>query len=437
MNSTSAFLRTDYTSPQAAWTAHAAVPAVVAGYPLLESIRTCHVQTAPGAPAYGRAPFNTFGHSRERWTDRDRDIVTPANDLLYSNAWIDLRQGPVFITAPAQTGRYFVLELLDAYTNNFHNIGTRNVPQAGGRFALVGPDADADTALPADVQVVRCPTALVWVLGRVLVDGDADVEAARGFQAGFSIDGQATAEPPASVARWQQGGDPALDFFANLARALHDFPPPASQRGVFDLLRGAHVKLNPDGALGDLRPATLEGLRTAHDVGMRMIEATTRAASKAPWRYSTRLGRYGDDLMLRAATAWKGLGALAGDEAIYATTDYDDQGELLDGSRLYRLHFEDGGQVPAAAFWSVTLYGQDRYLAPNPIGRHALGNRSPLERNADGSLTLYVSRERPPGPEQNWLPAPAGGFYMILRLYHPQQAFLNGSYRLPRLERIA
>jgi len=434
-SSSTPFLHTEFTSPQSAWAAHVAVPAVVAGYPLLEAVRTCHIQTMPGAPAYGRAPLNTFGHSAERWTDRHRDVVTPANDLLYSNAWADLRQGPVFITVPAQTGRYFVIELLDAYTNNFHNIGTRNVPAAGGRFALVGPQTDA-SALPAGVQAVHCPTSLVWVIGRVLVDDDADVAAARAFQHGLILEGPTTTAPPSSVARWQQGNDPALDFFANLARALHDFPPPPSQRGVFDLLRAAHIALTANGLPDNLRPATLEGLRTAYDVGMRTIEATTRAASKAAWRYSTRLGRYGDDIMLRAATAWKGLGALSGDEAIYAMTDYDDQGELLDGVRLYQLHFDDGGRIPADAFWSITLYGEDRYLAPNPIRRYALGNRSPLAHNADGSLTLYVSHEQPPGPQSNWLPAPPSGFYLVLRIYHPQQAFLDGSYRLPHLERV-
>jgi hypothetical protein len=170
---------------------------------------------------------------------------------------------------------------------------------------------------------------------------------------------------------------------------------------------------------------------------MKIIDGASRPASKAPWRYSTRLGRYGDDLLLRAATAWKGLGALAGDEAIYATTDYDDHGEELDGDRLYRLHFEDGGRIPAGAFWSISLYGADRYFAANAIGRHALGNRSPLERHPDGSLTLYVSRRRPPGPEENWLPAPSGAFYLILRVYHPQPAFLSGAYRMPKLERVA
>ncbi|HJS04223.1 MAG TPA: DUF1254 domain-containing protein [Variovorax sp.] len=431
-----AFLNSAFTTPQAAWVAHCAVPAVVAGYPLLESVRTCHVQTTPGTAAYGRAPFNHFGHSAERWTDRDRDIVTPANDLLYSNAWIDLRRGPVVITVPPQTGRYFVLELLDTYTNNFHNIGTRNVPAQGGRFALLGPDGTH--AAPQGTTPIQCPTALVWVLGRVLVDGDADVVAARGVQAGFAIDAPAAADAPASVAQWQTSGDdPALAFFANLARALRDFPPPASQQGAFDLLRGAHVKLDADGGLGDLRPATLEGLRTAYASAMKIIDGASRPASKAPWRYSTRLGRYGDDLLLRAATAWKGLGALAGDEAIYATTDYDDHGEELDGDRLYRLHFEDGGRIPAGAFWSISLYGADRYFAANAIGRHALGNRSPLERHPDGSLTLYVSRRRPPGPEENWLPAPSGAFYLILRVYHPQPAFLSGAYRMPKLERVA
>src|SRR5262245_5791476 len=128
MNKPDPFLAISHPDPQSAWITHVAVPAMVAGYAMLEAVRTCRLQTAPGAAAYGRAPFNTIGHSAQRWTDRDRDIVTPANDLLYSNAWIDLRRGPVLINVPAQTGRYFVLELMDIYTNNFHNIGTRNVP---------------------------------------------------------------------------------------------------------------------------------------------------------------------------------------------------------------------------------------------------------------------------------------------------------------------
>ena len=436
---TTPFLSLEHRTPQAAMAAHAAIAAVIAGYPLLESVRTCRVQTdeqtRPGAQGYGRAPFNVIGHSDHRWTDRDRDIVTPANDLLYSNAWIDLRRGPVVVTVPKQTGRFFVLELLDAYTNNFHNIGMSNTPADGGRFALLGPGFDAAEA-PAGCMPIACPTALVWLLGRVLVDSDADLAAARAFQAGFTLQGSPTPAAPASVAQWQEGGDAALDFFANLGRALADFPPPPEHAGVFLLLKSVHLALPADGRLGDVRPATLEGLRQGHAAAMAMIEGHTRSPSKAAWRYSTRLGRYGDDLMLRAATAYKGLGALSAEIAVYANADYDHDGQALDGRHVYRIRFDDGGDLPADAFWSVTLYGEDRYLAPNPLDRFALGNRSALKKDADGALSLHVSHAEPPGPSSNWLPAPVGPFYLILRLYHPQQRLFDGQYRFPEVERL-
>lgn len=433
------FLTLEHRTPQAALAAHAAIAAVIAGYPLLESLRTCRVQTAGSGPAgYGRAPFNVFGHSDHRWTDRDRDIVTPANDLLYSNAWLDLRAGPVVIGVPPLTGRYFVLQLLDTWTGNFFNIGLRNTPAQGARFALIGPGADKSAA-PSGTVPVECPTSLVWLLGRVLVDSDADLPAARAFQTGFSIDSGVRLAPPDSVASWQDDGDdPALAFFANLSRALADFPPPAAHEGVFALLRGsAHVGLGKAGALADLRPAVVEGLRQGHAAAMAMIEGHTTSPSKAPWRYSTRLGRYGDDLMLRAATAFKGLGALAASQALYLMTDHDSDGQPLHGAHVYRIRFDDGGDLPADAFWSVTVYGADRYLAANTLQRFALGNRSALERGSDGALEIMVSHRRPPGPQSNWLPAPDGRFYLILRLYHPQQRMLQGQYRLPELERIA
>jgi hypothetical protein len=421
-------------SPQAAWAAHAAVPAVVAGYPLLEALRTCRTQTQSSDPGYGRAPLNVIAHSGRQWTDRDRDFVTPANDLLYSNAWLDLRHGPVVLDVPAAT-RYFVVELLDVYTNNFLNLGTRNVPERGGRFALLGPQA-SDADAPAGTTPVRCPTPLVWLLARVLVDSEADLPAALAMQAGLRLDGPRIETPMRSVAEWQAGEDAALDFYANLGRALADFPPPAGQRAPFDLLEAAYVKLPADGDLSPLRRTTVDGLRAAHAAGLQVIEGHTSSASKAPWRYSTRLGRFGNDYMLRAATAMKGIAALSGDEAIYALTDHDQRGEPLHGRNVYRISFADGGDLPADAFWSITLYGEDRFLAPNAVGRHALGNRSTLATDDDGALTLHVSHGEPPGPLSNWLPAPDAPFYLILRLYHPQDRLLEGRYRFPDVERV-
>jgi hypothetical protein len=256
-------------------------------------------------------------------------------------------------------------------------------------------------------------------------------------QAGFRLHGEPVRGPFASLVQWQDTGDAALDFFANLARALQDFPPPPSQRAPFELPAAAHIALPGNGVLGGLRGFATEGLRCAYHEGMALIEAHTRPASKAPWRFSTRLGRFGNDWMLRAATAWKGIGALAADEAIYAAADYDHEGERLHGRHAYRIRFEDGGDLPADAFWSITLYGEDRFLAAaHPLGRHALGSRSGLGRDADGALSLHVGGQPPGSCSSNWLPAPDAPFYLVLRLYHPQPRLLEGRYKLPPVERV-
>lgn len=419
-------------SPQSAWAMHAGISAAVAGYALLEALETCRRQAMPGPQGVGKAPFNQIDHSPRPWTHLDRDFNTPTVDLLYSNAWTDLRQGPVILNVPAWN-RFFVVELLDVYTNNFLNLGTRNVPKVGARYALLAPGSNESIA-PAGTIPVICPTALVWLLGRVFVDGEVDLEAARKIQLGFRLEGSSVSAPSPALAAWHKTDDAATDFWANLARALSDFPALPDQRAPFDLLASAHIKLPADGDLSRLRPATLEGLRLAHAKALELIEGHTRSPSKAPWRFSTRLGRFGSDYMLRAATAMKGIGALAADEAVYATADFDHEGEPLHGRHRYRLRFADGGDLPANAFWSITLYGEDRFLAANTLGRHALGNRSALASDEDGSLSIHVSHEKPDVPASNWLPAPDEAFYLILRIYHPQERLTK--YVFPEVERL-
>ena len=411
---------------------YTAVPAVVAGYPLLEALQACRRQAMAAEPGPGRAPFNRIAHSTRTWMHGDRDFNTPTVDLLYSNAWIDLRQGPVVLEIPARS-RFFVVQLLDVHTENFFNLGTRNVPAGGARYALLPPGAPASLA-PAGTQAVPCPSALVWLLGRVIVDGAMDLSAARAVQEGFVLHGTAVGSPFPCLGQWTDTGDAALDFFANLSRALQDFPPPAALRAPLEMLSGL---LPPGASPSGLRPLVVDGLRGAWREAMALIEAHTHAASRAPWRFSTRLGRFGQDHMLRAATAWKGIGALAADEAIYAAADYDQHGDLLHGQHTFRIRFTDGGDLPADAFWSITLYGEDRFLPAVAPQRHALGSRSGLVKDADGSLSLHMG-QRPPagGPQSNWLPAPDAPFYLVLRLYHQQARLLEGRYAFPAVERL-
>ncbi len=421
-------------SPQQALVAAAAVPLAIYGYALVETLRTCRLQTSvASATGYGRAPINALSASERQWTHEDRDIVTPANDLLYFCGWINLAQGPVTLRVPPlpDAKRYYVIELLDVHTNNFENLGPRNVPAEGGEIELVGPGQQASGG-----HAVPCPSSLVWLLGRVLVQGEPDLPAARAFEQGFTLTRTPGAARPRCVAQWRDSGRPALDFFQNLFNALREFPPADAEQGAFTLLRKAGIRLEDEIEVASLRPAIVAGLESAYRQAKALIEAHTRSQGRKSWGYSLKLGMYGDDWLQRACTAMKGLGALRADEAIYAMADFDADGAPLDGRHRYELRFAPGMLPPAQAFWSVSLYGEDRYFSANEIGRYAVGDRTPgLRMEPDGSLAIPVSHSRP-AQADNWLPAPAGPFYLILRLYHPAPCLLAGQYAIPAVRRI-
>lgn len=423
-----------HATPQEALVASAALPLVIYGYPLIETLRTCRLQTSVDAPTqYGRAPMNMLSASSRQWTHEDRDIVTPANDLLYFCGWLNLADGPATLRVPPlpDANRYYVVELLDAHTNNFANLGPRNVPLEGANVEIVGPGQRGN-----GVMVVEAPTSLVWVIGRVLVTSAEDLPRAHAFEQGFQVVRSAGAARPVSVAQWQESGDEAVDFFQNLFRAMRDFPPAPQEQGLFTLLRKVGLRIEDDVEIAALRPSIVNGLRSAYAQGMALIEAHTRSQGQKAWGYSLRLGTYGDDWLLRACTAMKGLGALRADEAVYAMADFDADGQRLDGRHRYTLQFPAGMLPPADAFWSVSLYGQDRFFTANAIGRYALGDRTPgLRREVDGSLVLEIGHTRP-AEDSNWLPAPEGAFYLILRLYHPTPAFMAGQYTIPALRRV-
>ncbi|MBV8272561.1 MAG: DUF1254 domain-containing protein [Cupriavidus sp.] len=423
-----------HASPQEALVAAAALPLVIYGYPMIETLRTCRLQTSVDAPTrYGRAPMNMLSASARQWTHEDRDIVTPANDLLYFCGWLNLADGPTTLRVPAlpDADRYYVVELLDAHTNNFANLGPRNVSQAGADIEIVGPGQCG-----SGKQVVEAPTSLVWIIGRVLVTGPDDLAGAYAFEQGFQIVSSAGPARPASVTQWQEGGDEGIDFFQNLFRAMRDFPPTQQEKGLFTLLRKVGLRLEDEVDVASLRPSIVNGLRSAYAQGMALIEAHTRSQGHKAWGYSLRLGTYGDDWLLRACTAMKGLGALRADEAVYAMADFDADGERLDGRHAYALRFPPGMLPPADAFWSVSLYGEDRYFTANDMGRYAVGDRTPgLYVEPDGTLVIPIGHARPP-QDANWLPAPAGHFYLILRLYHPSDAFRAGQYTIPAVHRI-
>ena len=382
----------------------------------------------------GGGPVNAFGHGRDLVDHTARSITTPNNDTLYSSAHVDLSRGPVTITLPPSGPRYLSLALMDAYTNNFAILGTRTTGVRGGRYTLVGPEAAAHGA-----NVIRAPTHRVWAIGRVLVEGPADLEAARRVQAGMVMQGP-TVEPEGPYA---DRDAPWSDYFASAARLLAKNPPPVMDSAMLDIMTPLRLDdFTPSRFSADEADAIAAGVEQARAASRR--SGLRRPSFVEGWSYPyARLGDFGQEYEYRAAVAINGLGALPPAEAMYMRAKGDLARALCDGEAAWRLHFPADRLPPVNSFWSLSLYeatddGQF-FFADNPIGRYAIGDRTPgLTHNADGALDIWISNARPDDEGlANWLPAPPGPFALFMRAYLPKAELLQGAYLLPPIERLA
>ncbi|WP_084688157.1 DUF1254 domain-containing protein [Paraburkholderia oxyphila] len=384
---------------------------------------------------------NAWFHSRELLGPQHRRVVTPNNDTLYSSAWLDLSGGPLVIRVPAMHARYYVLGLLDMYTNPFGYIGSRTTGSEAGAFFLHGPAWQGE--VPAGMRALACPTETVWLIGRILVDGEADLAAAVALQDRFAIERAAgSPEPvPTRVPAWLQPqerpGD-AARFAEVVNRALADHPPP--REALADVARFRACGIGAD-CVGE----TLDAAQA--DALARAIAQLTRELTGAPpqalgggWALPVDVHEtFGNDYRERAQVALSYIGALGVEEAMYITADCDAEGAPLDGDAAYVLRFAPGQAPQVEAFWSLTAYARATcMLASNAIGRYSLGDRTHgLRLDDDGGLRIAVSAREPADPvlRCNWLPAPAERFYLALRLYVPGEAHLAGRYVYPPIER--
>jgi hypothetical protein len=408
--------------------------ALIQTLPLFEMMRMRAATTARRHPALGFASddrsstvrwVNQFTHTHRKLGPDDREVVSPNNDTVYSNAWLDLSQGPVIIDSPEMGQRYWTLGLLDAWTNPFAYIGRRTTGNRRQRTLVHGPGWDG--ALPAGgvSQVIAAPGRDVWLIGRMLVDDSAaDIAAVHALQSELrmsridgsdaamrvdtQLDGRAVATPSASL------------YCATVSAALAANPPPSGET------------LHWPPALADVAaalPRVFDRLRQDEQPQQLGQGWALPVAVRTHW---------GGDVLTRARVARNLIGALGIEEAMYPTAEVDGEGRALDGRHAYELRFPPGGGPRVGAFWSLTMYRRrDCLFVANPIARYSIGDRTTgLRHEADGSLVLRMQADDP-GPGHNWLPAPADDlFYVVLRLYQPQAEHLDLSYPYPPLTRL-
>lgn len=414
--------------------------AFVVAFPLYEFARTRHVDAVG---ALGEPPLapNALRHQRALSSADDRWITTPNHDTLYSRAWLDLSRGPVTLTVDAQPpGRYWSVALMDATTRNVAMLGMRLHGAGPARITLVGPGAAAGA--PPDGERVRLPGRDLWLLARWIVEGPQDLDAARAMQARLTVIAPSGATPASVVPT--ASTDPA-NLLAVANEQLARNPPvgPDAER----VARLAGVGLVPGRV--DAFERLPEPVRRCWTARIAAIHARLRGAIVTlrrqvdGWWVVDDALRVGDhEVAWRAAVALGGLGALDADEAVYAGRVADDTGAPLHGRHAYRVHVPPEG-LPARAFWSLSMYALmpdgRKFFVHNPIGRHAIGDRTPgLRREADGSLRLWLQAREPADPvaRANWLPAPDGPFNLTLRAYWPSEALRRWAVPLPRLERL-
>jgi hypothetical protein len=443
-------------SAQAAITeqeAHAiAVDAYLYFYPLvtMDVTRKQSTNIEPGKE-FGKGPMNMFTNVPEYPPGNLKLVVRINFDTLYSIAWLDMTKEPMVVAAPNTNGRFYLLPMLDMWTDVFASPGWRTTGTEAGNFLVTPPGWNG--TVPSGTTRIDAPTPYVWIIGRTKTDGPPDYEAVHKIQAGYKvtplsqwgkapqpvevkIDPSIDMKTPPKI---QVDTMPADKFFAYAAELMKVNPPHITDEPMIAQLKKIGIEPGKSFALEQVPPTIRNALATAPKEGQKLMawKVPTLARVVNGWSLNTdTMGVYGNYYLKRAIIAQLGLGANLPQDAIYPINLGDESGKPLDGANKYTLHFDKDNAPPVDAFWSVTLYDSEGYQVPNALNRFAVSSWMPLKRNPDGSLDLYFQNESPGADKDaNWLPAPKTAFNVLLRMYAPKSEALTGKWSPPPVTR--
>ncbi len=437
-----------------------ATDAYLYAYPLVTMEYTRRGLTNVAAPDGTKAPMGQFVRFRQYPDASFHTVTAPNADTLYTQGWFDVSKEPWVISVPDMGDRYFLLPMLDGWTNVFASPGTRTTGVRAQTFAITGPGWQG--TLPTGVREYKSSTAMVWLLGRIYCTGTP-----QDYDAVHALQDQITAVPLSSfgkpylpelgqvdlsvdmktAVRQQVNALDAEKYFSLFANLLKDNPPAVDDAPMVAKLAKIGIVPGQDFDASKLPPAVSAGLAKAPKLGQDKINAWRKEGVLAGdlkfangWAYTTKAGSYGTNYRQRAFVTAIGLGANLPKDAVYPSSEGPAAAQTYSGAKKYVMHFDKGQLPPVRAFWSLTMYNGDYFFVDNPLNRYTLSPRDPLKTNPDGSTDLYIQAESPGADkESNWLPAPQDRFILMLRLYWPNSTpptILDGSWHIPQVKEV-
>jgi len=436
--------------------------AYVYGLPLVLNYKTMYNYVVDEKSPEYKGNFNDLACIARVYTPEDKSIITPNSDTPYCFVWGDMRAEPLVLTIPEiDEERFYEAQLIDLFTHNFAYVSTVAKGNVPGKYLLTGPDWKGD--IPEGIkEVIPSETEIFLGLYRTQLFNPADLKNVKAIQDAYRVEPLSTylgtKAPSAVVApnypQWKEGEQLTAAAFNYIDFMLTLVNPPQEEQAL--MKRFAKIGLGTEGNfdINTFSPEIQKAIEDGVKEGFAEIEAFLAKESADPLGSAKIFGTRAflnesakenyklDELFLpRAAAAYQGIYGNSGEEAIYPTYLVDANGAPFDASQNnYTLTFKKDEFPPVTAFWSLTMYdGKTQLLIDNPLNRYLL-NSPMMEQfvlNEDGSLTLYVQKESPGKDlESNWLPAPDGPFYAVMRLYGPKKEALEGEWVSPALVKV-
>ena len=432
----------------------AAIDAYIYLYPLvtMDVTRLQMTNVAASSAENMAAPMNQLYHFRA-FPDADfRTVVRPNFDTLYTSLWADMTDGPVIVSVPDSGGRYYMLPMLDMWTDVFAVPGWRTTGTGQGNFAFVPPGWEGK--LPEGVVRIDSPTPYAWMIGRTESSVDTYDEVHQ-FQDGIRVTPLADWGKQPSQKKYKINPNidmktppldqvnklPAREYFEYAAQLMKLHPPHITDPDIVARMKRVGLEPGKDFQYESLSPSAKAAIDQAAEEGLKMIKAHLPEIGTMENGWSVmreNAGVYGADYLQRATIALAGLGCNKPIDAVYPLAIVDSRGKEPTGDQQYVMHFDKDQLPPAEAFWSLTMYDADGFQVANPINRFAIGDRDKLKFNDDGSLDIFIQAESPgKETESNWLPAPNQGILgLTMRLYAPDRSVLDGSWQPPILTHV-